>query len=93
MLQAMFSSPLGFPVLWGGGPPSLSLLLWDGVMKPPAPLPVLVASSGCFSRSCAGGSYSSGGAGVVHNLLFLFKPCPSELVPVTGGSGGCGALQ
>lgn len=90
----MFSSPLGFPVLWGGGPPSLSSLLWDGVMKPPAPLLlVLVASSGCFSRSYAGGSYSSGGTGVVHNLLFLFKPYPLELAPVTVGSGGCGALQ
>lgn len=55
-------------------------------MKPPAPLPVLIASPGSSSGTCAGGAYSSGTAGAVYNLLFLFKPPPSELAPVAVGT-------
>lgn len=88
-----FPIPSGLPCALGLGTPGFSSLLWNGVTKPPAPLPVLVASSGCSSRSYAGGSYSSGGVGVIHNLLFLFKPPPLELAPVVVGSGGRGALR
>lgn len=82
-----FPIPSGLPCALELGTPGLSVLLWVGVTKPPAPLPVLVASSACSSRSRAGD------AGVVHNLLFLLRPPPWGLAPLAVGGGGRGALR